>query len=146
VDRINYFFKEFFNKELDMEFFDNRIKLQKLIYILSFYGIQFNYNFTWWKHGPYSPNLTDDGYAARRETIIPKDDELRITERLKKGKVILKDSRKAELIASYLYLEKRFQDKLSKDDIVRELTTRKPYLSHQEIKNAMNEWKMAIDS
>jgi uncharacterized protein YwgA len=124
-----------------MESFDNRIKLQKLIYILSFYGIEFNYNFTWWKHGPYSPKLTDDGYVVNRLTARPTDHELKIIEKLKKGKEILKDSKKAELVASYLYLQQRMHNRPSNDKIIGELITRKPYLSHiatwQPIKVAM---------
>jgi uncharacterized protein YwgA len=147
VGKINYFFKDFFGNQLDMESFDNRIKLQKLIYILSFYGVQFNYNFTWWKYGPYSPKLTDDGYAVdEREIIIPTDHELKIAEKLKKGKEIIKDSRKAELVASYLYLEQHIHNRSSDDEIVGELMIRKPYLSPSIIQEVMTEWKTAISN
>jgi uncharacterized protein YwgA len=147
LGKINYFFKDFFSMELDMESYDNRIRLQKLIYILSFYGVKFDYNFTWWKHGPYSPKLTDDGYAIdKREKIIePTDDELKIVEKIKKGKEILKNSKKAELVASYLYLQQHMRDSPSIDEIISELTTRKPYVSVHEVQQVVAEWNKAIN-
>jgi uncharacterized protein YwgA len=46
--------------------FENRIKLQKLVYILKSLGVDFGYDFTWYIYGPYSSDLTHDGYLFTR--------------------------------------------------------------------------------
>jgi uncharacterized protein YwgA len=142
--KLNFFFKDFFGIELDMELFDNRIRLQKLIYILNHYGIRLGYHFTWWKYGPYSPKLTEDGYAQLE--IEPKkltNHDLSIIEKIKKGKMFLQDSGKAELIASYLYLEKHLTNR-EQNEIIEELLTRKPYLTSAQIQRTMSEWNKAV--
>ena len=62
------------------------------------------------------------------------------------GKEIIKDSRKAELVASYLYLEQHIHNRSSDDEIVGELMIRKPYLSPSMIQEVMTEWNTAISN
>jgi uncharacterized protein YwgA len=129
---------------LDRTIDDNVIRLQLLIYILIGYGVKLNYNFTWWKHGPYSLELTYDGDRGerRRKTTLTRD-ELNTIEKIKNGKNILKNSKKALLIASFFYLKKLMGD-VSDNDVIKELTTRKPYLRAAEIRQAVSEWDKAI--
>lgn len=44
--------------------FDGRLVLQKVTYLLQETGVNFGYSFNWYKHGPYSPGLTQDAYEA----------------------------------------------------------------------------------
>ena len=70
---------------------------------------------------------------------------MEIAKKIKNGKHILNDSKKALLVACYLYLKKRMRDDDSSEDaIIRELTTRKPYLNTIEIRNAISEWNRVI--
>ena len=54
-------------KELDMEptinSLDDRIRLQKAIYLSQEAGVPLGYRFSWYVRGPYSPGLTSDYYS-----------------------------------------------------------------------------------
>jgi len=43
--------------------FDNRLILQKAIYLAQAAGVDLGYYYHWYLHGPYSPSLTKDEYA-----------------------------------------------------------------------------------
>lgn len=54
-----------FNEEFLYDRFDNRLKMQKAIYLLQEMGVPVsNYGFSWYKHGPYSQTLLDDAHSA----------------------------------------------------------------------------------
>jgi len=44
---------------------NNRIRLQKIFYILKKYNLELNFRFNWYKHGPYSTYLADVYYYAQ---------------------------------------------------------------------------------
>ena len=48
---------------------EDRKKFQKTIYLLQAFGIDLGYEFIWYLHGPYSPELTRVGYAIEEITI-----------------------------------------------------------------------------
>ena len=48
--------------DFDMETFEGRLRLQKTVYLLQSFGIDLGYYFTWYLRGPYSPELTRDGF------------------------------------------------------------------------------------
>lgn len=41
---------------------DDRIKLQKYVFIAKSFGLDFGYHYSLYIHGPYSPNLANDYY------------------------------------------------------------------------------------
>ena len=43
--------------------FEMRLEFQKTIYLLQEAGTDLGYRFGWYKHGPYSSSLADDGYV-----------------------------------------------------------------------------------
>lgn len=45
---------------------ENRLKLQKTVYLLQAYGLQLGYGFGWYKYGPYSQDLVRDAYTVLR--------------------------------------------------------------------------------
>ncbi len=47
----------------DLESFENRLILQKAIYLLQFIGMDLNYDFSWYLYGPYSPELAAEAFA-----------------------------------------------------------------------------------
>lgn len=56
-----------------MDSFEDRLVLQKRIYLLQVFGIYLGYKFAWYIHGPYSPNLTRDGFKlVAISNLIPK--------------------------------------------------------------------------
>ncbi len=128
--------------------FDDRIKLQKLIYILQSEGIDSSYVFTWYIYGPYSSHLTCDGYRITDEgknisnSYYPKNNEAIIISRMKKAEIIFKDAVKAEIVASFRYLK----DKEKYGDLtLKELEIRKPYTA-SEIQEVALEWNELTNS
>ena len=45
---------------------EDRLKLQKTIYLLEIHGLQLGYGFSWYKYGPYSQDLVYDAYTVLR--------------------------------------------------------------------------------
>ncbi len=41
-----------------MKTFEKRKRAQKLVYLMNVFGIPFPFRFSWYLHGPYSPQLT----------------------------------------------------------------------------------------
>jgi uncharacterized protein YwgA len=46
-----------------MDSFDQRLTLQKTIYLIQQLGVPLGYHFSWYLRGPYSSELTSDAYA-----------------------------------------------------------------------------------
>lgn len=43
---------------------EDRLKLQKAIYLLQAHGLQLGYGFSWYRYGPYSQDLVSDAYSV----------------------------------------------------------------------------------
>lgn len=74
----NYLLKPVFESVFDREFqqtsFEDRLEMQKTIYLLQNLGISVgNYNFLWYKHGPYSQTLQNDILRLQSAEKIPVD-------------------------------------------------------------------------
>lgn len=52
------------------ESFENRLILQKAIYLVQAKDINLGYSFSWYLHGPYCKELTYDAYASKDEATI----------------------------------------------------------------------------
>ena len=50
--------------KLTRETTEQRLKLQKTIYLLQIYGLKLGYGFSWYKYGPYSQDLVQDAYRV----------------------------------------------------------------------------------
>jgi uncharacterized protein YwgA len=127
---------KFFGKEIDMRSYDDRLILQKLVYILQCKGVAFDYFFGWYIRGPYSSALAADGYFIGEKKhkelgISPKEESV-----VKRTKELLgcsiTDSKKMEIIASLLFLK---QKNMSLDDsgVIMALKDLKPWLTVEEI-------------
>jgi uncharacterized protein YwgA len=142
---VKYFYYKLFNTHLDNTDFENRIKMQKLVYLLTYYGVIFsNYRFTWWRYGPYSPQLADDAFTFHNiDHASPSIDELETFRKVERGRSILKNAENSELIASYLYLVSRMTDP-TPEDVLEELLQRKPYFTPEQIQEVMSVWEEAL--
>lgn len=144
LNRLNYFYHAILGQDISMSNFENRLKLQKLVYILRSEGLRFNYNFTWYIYGPYSSELTHDGYTFVRSAYYdtsscyhPNHEDLDTINRITRARNILHESDSAELVASYLYL----RDMYGSERIAEEqLMIRKPRFSQDHIQQVMREW------
>lgn len=66
--------------------FDDRLILQKRIYVLQSFGLDLDYRYNWYVRGPYCPQLTEDAYEAigRREDLQIQSESFTLTEDSKK--------------------------------------------------------------
>jgi len=141
LERLNFFYEGIFRTDINMDSFENRIRLQKLIYILISYKIHFKYNFSWYVKGPYSSDLANDGFCfmetlqTKTAEYHPTTLELKVVRKICNASKILTDSSNAELVALYLYLQPNYQD-----DSANELAIRKPRFSVEYINNIIKEW------
>lgn len=74
--------------------FKGRLVLQKTIYLLQSYGLNLGYTFTWYIHGPYSPQLTKDAFRLQEiysEIPAAEFTDSNIENRLKKFITFLSD-------------------------------------------------------
>lgn len=115
----------------NVDTFDSRVKLQKLVYLSESFGIPLGFNFTWYVYGPYSPQLTKimfdketgDSNKINKITNIEKS-ILKLKEFLGED-IHSKD--KLELIASLHYICSLYETPNdSKPEIIKTLCNEKP--------------------
>ena len=51
--------------------FESRLVLQKTVYFLQKFGLDFGYKFTWYVYGPYSTDLTKESYEIEELDKVP---------------------------------------------------------------------------
>ncbi|MCL2116274.1 MAG: hypothetical protein FWH29_08635 [Methanobrevibacter sp.] len=66
-----YLLKESIDFCFDINKFEDRIKLQKYVFIGKFFGLKHNYKYNMYIRGPYSSNLADDYYELGKNVNEP---------------------------------------------------------------------------
>jgi uncharacterized protein YwgA len=140
------------NLPFQISTFEDRLILQKAVYLAQAAGVNLGYYYHWYLHGPYSPSLTRDEYAIGFELSQDfndsegwkLDNESQV--RLKKLQNLIPKSdrpelrRKLELLASVHFLINRKQ---VRQNDAREITaTLKRFeknFSEEEVQNALRE-------
>ena len=74
---LGYVLKQFPEYDFKMDTFEDRLRLQKLIYLLQAHGIYLGYDFSWYLHGPYCTTLSRRGFALERVYKEMPDDNVR---------------------------------------------------------------------
>ena len=122
--------------------FNDRLQLQKIVYLLWADGISLGYGFNWYAHGPYSPRLAAEGYALNDEIFkngskIKFNNEKDIVVKLKDFREHLgneiNDHNYLEILASLHYIKTIVFD--GRDDfnsISTWLINQKPHLADKE--------------
>ena len=133
-------FKELYCYEFNYSDFDQRMEMQKAIYILQDMGVPVgDYGFRWYLHGPYSQALQDDMYYENGQPYagLTLSDEYQNS--IKKLYQIIHSSEKksystshwVECLASLHYLrENVLSFNASEDDVIKELERRKLHLNN----------------
>lgn len=112
---------------LDVSTFNDRLILQKTVYLLQSAGIHIGYRFRWYLRGPYSPDMTagafgivNEGEYGKKELQGWKLDEASVERAVKlrpllhqPGEEKSETVRRLELLASVLFLVKTGQAKAS---------------------------------
>lgn len=105
----------------EIDQFDDRLILQKAIYLAQATGVDLGYYYRWYLHGPYCPALAKDGFAIKVELEQKIDESKRwhldesSANKLDRLRPLLAESdrralsRKLELLASVHFLVDRGQ-------------------------------------
>ncbi|MEC4849106.1 MAG: hypothetical protein RI100_07955 [Nitrosarchaeum sp.] len=132
--------------EINLDHFDDRLRLQKLGYLAQNLGANEEFPFSWYVHGPYSTSLTSILFAGDENGSFDDDVELTTTEKhvVENLKNLLKENTCnpsiLELYASIWYLtpNKKLSDS-DKKHVVDLMRKEKPHFSQLQIENALKE-------
>lgn len=117
--------------------FEDRLEIQKIVYILNELGVSCgDYSFRWYKHGPYSQLLQNTLLRDDCEDISQVEFSDAGEKALTKVKEMIKvdhdgydDSEWLEALGSLLYLRKRSNE--SKETVIEDLESRKEHLKNR---------------
>jgi len=138
---IAFVYQDVYKEDFDCSEFLCRLKMQKLIYLILQMGINIGeYNFSWYKHGPYSQQLQNDMLSMApvvsakgnlQYSRRAKDAVRQVSESLQKPKGSPYGSADwAECIASIHYLKKYIMPQdANEEDTIYELEKQKQHLN-----------------
>ena len=91
-------YKKVFGQSFSYSSFDDRLKMQKMVYLLQEEGVNIgHYGFDWYKHGPYSQVLLDDMYKEDGNACIKLNYTSDAESRIERLKDIFNDSEAQEI-------------------------------------------------
>lgn len=132
-----------------MDTFTERKKLQKLVYLLDkVFGMDFNFTYNWYLHGPYSPEVTKLLFDGIEDPQVDQSDFGGLSvddwKKLEQLKLFLKDDLNStdqlELLVSLHYLMQYLKHpNITEKDVVTFLKKKKPYFTDEEIASAMDQ-------
>lgn len=112
------------DKKFSMEKFDDKLQVQKIIYLLQEYGVNLGYNYEWYIRGPYCKQVSADAHVVLDTDVMPQPPEqvnLK-ADKIKEFNKILSshfnDTTWLEIAASIVYLKKQHYAQDSLDDII----------------------------
>ncbi|MFW5988454.1 MAG: hypothetical protein ACOCQA_03345 [bacterium] len=134
-------YKKLLNEEFNYFNFEDRLKLQKTVYLLENMGVSVGgYGFNWYKHGPYSQALQDDAYDSvnyhSREDIQFKENAKPIIENFRE--MVAEKPEDCELeewleLLSSIYFLANMSEYNSKEIILEKIKEEKPHLKNERI-------------
>ena len=134
--------------------FEDRLILQKAVYLAQAGGVNLGYYYHWYLHGPYSPSLTRDEYAIATDISVGLDESKgwklddSSSQRLEEIRSIFTEpergrlAKRLELFASVHFLIE--QKQVSRVDTSRITATLKRFnkdFSEEDVKKALEELK-----
>lgn len=66
VPNLGYILKLVPNADFKMDGFDDRLRLQKVVYMLQAFGVNLGYGFSWYFRGPYCTSLARAGFELEQ--------------------------------------------------------------------------------
>ena len=135
-----------------IESFQDRLIMQKAIYLAQAAGIQLGYFYHWYLHGPYSSSLTRDEYAIALDADMDESKGWKLDnvslQKLEKIRTLFSESerdklaRKLELLASVHFLiDQKKVSKIDSDKITETLKRFNKPFNKQEVVEAIEELK-----
>lgn len=145
-------FKKIYEKTFSKNSFDDRLEMQKAMYLLQELGISVgDYDFMWYKHGPYSQSLQNDilnfqtkdtdinvSYSRDAETVIQALNNV-----IMHSDIHYDTKDWAECLGSMQYLRENILPSSASDEqVIEELVKRKNHLNkHDDNKVALERLK-----
>ena len=144
--------KRIYNK-FDMSNFSDRLKLQKIIYLLQANRIYLGYNFNRYIYGPYCPDLAKDGFNIEDQfSQVQKVgfEDSKLEEKFKEFIKYIdkyKDNTEWLEISSSIHLFKRLYPKDNKKETINRIVNKREKLKNKEqdiikVWNDINGWIM----
>ena len=142
------------NLPFKVDIFEDRLIMQKAVYLAQAGGVNLGYYYHWYLYGPYSPSLTRDEFAIAMDISVDPDESKGwklddgSSQRLEEIRSIFTEpkrdklAKKLELLASVHFLVDRRQ--VSKVDTKRITATLERFnkdFREEEVKEALGELK-----
>lgn len=135
-------FENIFERPFKAREFNDRLEMQKAVYLLQNMGISVgDYRFIWYKHGPYSQRLQNDILSKSTEYVDEKiefsSDAKRemnlLQEAISKKRVQYDESQWLECLGSIQYIKENLLPSSAKDEtILLKLESKKPHLNNKQ--------------
>ena len=131
--------------EISMSSLDDRIKFQKLIYLLeNVFRIDHSFRFTWYVHGPYSPGLTSVIFGDEQGESSHVLEKPQTEKQIQQMREFLKNeslsSKNLELLGSLHYILTVANEQEVKKTL-RQFLELKPQFSEKDISEAYEKLK-----
>jgi len=133
-----------------IDYFEDRLILQKAIYLAQAAGVNLGYYYHWYLYGPYSPSLTRDEYAIAMDISADMDEsegwklDDGSSQRLERIRGIFKElkgddlAKKLELLASVHFLiDRRQVSGINTKQITETLKRFNKNFSEEDVKEAL---------
>ena len=132
--------------DYSLDEFDDRLRLQKLVFLARKVGYDLGYTFTWYRRGPYSPSLTRMLFSANDQNRLNRDDvELSDYERGVVGALRtflnrdIENPRALELLASVWYFfRNRIYSEEERENLTSTILQVKPQFERAEVEETVN--------
>jgi uncharacterized protein YwgA len=105
IEVLDLFLREL-GEDPSIEGIENRLRLQKAVYLGQLFGVDLGYRYSWYVKGPYSPSLTQDYYKlaeSAAEAASGKALRSDLAERLKNARQLLNIPPGVELTKAHWY-------------------------------------------
>jgi uncharacterized protein YwgA len=146
-------YKDVYKEDFNPGVFNDRLKMQKTVYLLQEMGISVgDYSFFWYIHGPYSQELQNDIISINESSfgnILYSEEANEAIEKLSEVLThpnFYNKENWAECLASLQYLRSNIVSiNGTEDQLLTELSKRKQHLNNKQAnKNALKELKRII--
>lgn len=140
-DRIKWFYTEILGKELDLDSFEEKLRVQKSVFIAQKLGLDFGYEYGWYVLGVYSSDLTVDMYELRNSQpeYKPNQREVEILSKVKpvadlfKGTGSYEKPGDAYELTSTILWAKKDREMKTAEEITEYTKTMKPWFKDEHI-------------
>jgi uncharacterized protein YwgA len=118
--------------EIKMNDFQDRLKYQKIVYLIQKFGLSLGYGYSWYVRGPYSPDLTKNLFSiSKNPTIFSEGCKLRLNNeekvisRIDEFKNLLEENINdplfLEILASMVFIKDTYQSKNVDNEELKEI-------------------------